>query len=95
MASGAEGQHHTATMVIIADRFIGSMPEHATKVAAAVADPRPAGDAPSAPSDTDRVVDCWFADNLHGSIIARNVDAYAHAFQAKEKLKALLAKRSD
>ena len=71
------------------------MSEYATKVAAALADPRPAGNAAPAPSGTDKMIDDWFADNFHGSIIARKVDAYAHVFHAKEKLKALLAKRSD
>jgi hypothetical protein len=71
------------------------MPEHATKEAAPVAGPRSAGDAPPAPSETDKLIERWFAEHFHGSLISRNADHYAEAFRAKEALKQRLADRRE
>jgi len=41
------------------------------------------------------LIDRWFADHFHGSIVSRDTDTYAHVFEAKEKLKKLLADRKE
>jgi hypothetical protein len=41
------------------------------------------------------LIDRWFADHFHGSIVSRDTDIYAHVFTAKEKLKQLLTGRKE
>src|SRR5258708_2764207 len=41
------------------------------------------------------LIDRWFADHFHGSIVSRDTDTYAHVFTAKERLKQLLADRKE
>ncbi len=47
---------------------------------------------PEAPAEapSDAMVDRWFADHFHGSIVSRATDVYSHVFAAKEALKRLL-----
>ena len=49
-------------------------------------------EAPPERTDSDAVVDKWFADNFHGSIVARDADALNHVYHAAQKLKELLKK---
>jgi hypothetical protein len=48
---------------------------------------------PEQAADVDATVDRWFADSFHGSIVARDTDAFNHLHAAVQKLKELL-KRS-
>jgi hypothetical protein len=63
------------------------MPEKAP-AAPAAADTPASGDA--ARSDTDALIDRWFSDNFHGSIVARDADTLNHVYASAQKLKALL-----
>jgi hypothetical protein len=42
------------------------------------------------PSSVERLIEQWFADQFHGSPIARDNEHYQHAWGAKEALKRLL-----
>ena len=41
------------------------------------------------------IIDKWFADHIHGSIIARHVDCYNHLHDALGELKKRLSTRQD
>jgi hypothetical protein len=42
----------------------------------------------TAPRDaTSELIDRWFADHFHGSIVARNADVYNHVHAATQDLK--------
>jgi len=67
--------------------------EKPAEAAAQVADPRAPGEAAAA--EIGKVIDQWFADNFHGSLISRDAEHYAQVFRAKEKLKELLMERKE
>ncbi len=59
-------------------------------------DIRSPGLPPDEPAEapTDTMIDRWFADHFHGSIVSRHTDVYSHVFAAKEALKRLLKGQS-
>lgn len=49
--------------------------------------------APAQRDETEELLEKWFADNFHGSIVARDTETYNHVHQAMQKLKELLRSR--
>ena len=61
----------------------------------AIPNPQWTPDAPDdapAGSTTDAIIDQWFADHIHGSIVARDTDAHNFIHAAIQDLKLRIAK---
>lgn len=41
---------------------------------------------------TGALIDKWFAEKFHGSVVAQNTECYNHTHKAVQELKKLLAK---
>lgn len=46
--------------------------------------------APAEPSKNAKIIDAWFVETIHGSIVARDTEVYNHVFKSVADLKTRL-----